>query len=276
MPNNANIKRPITLISYGRSGTSLAHNILAAHPDVDGCGETGQMLHGVWDGSQRLKGVVRPDLKLGPDVDHRERSAKAVRKAFLSFFNDPDKKEWVHKPINVPQTIREPQRANPARMKRAGEAYWDAMAFSFPKSRNITILRHPYDVITSAVAYWGFKVDHIWEQIVNMAILINHEQSDIKFALSHQRLVDEPDEEIHRLLDYVGLDPHPACFEAAGRVYVPKKGQGHQAKDSMTDHTARKFSHKEKWNDIDMSGFTTKQRDIIARMWARFGEELTF
>ena len=40
MPNEDNILRPITLVSYGRSGTSLVHNILAAHPDIEGCGET--------------------------------------------------------------------------------------------------------------------------------------------------------------------------------------------------------------------------------------------
>ncbi|WP_112320402.1 sulfotransferase [Oceanibium sediminis] len=276
MPNASNIKRPMTFISYGRSGTSLAFNILAAHPDVDGCGETAQMLHGVWDGSQRLKGVVRPDRELGPDVDHRERSGKAVRAAFLSFFDNPDKPHWVHKPINVPQTIRPQQQAKPHGMRRAGENYWDAMRYSFPDSTNMTILRHPYDVLLSAIAYWGFTVEHIWRQLVNMAILIDHEQSDITFALSHQRLVEDPDTEIRRLLDHVGLEEHPACFEAAGRVYVPRKGAGHQAKESMTDHTARAFSHKAKWDELDTSSFTRVEKDIIAKMWARFGEELTF
>lgn len=275
MPNPGNIARPITLISYGRSGTSLAFNILAAHEDVDGCGETMPLLFGTWEGAQRLKGVVRSDGEPGPETDHRARCGKAVRAAFLSFFESPAP-DWVHKPINVPWTIPNPVRNDPARFEQAAADYWQTMAFSFPQSRNLTILRHPYDVVLSARAYWKYPLDHIWRSIVNMAQIVNHADSDISFAISHQRLVTEPEVEIRRLLAHVGLSEDPACFAAAEKVYVPKKGAGRRPKAKMADHVARAFSHRERWDSIDMSGFTDADREIIAAMWARFGEELTF
>lgn len=275
MPNAQNITRPITLISYGRSGTSLVHNVIADHPDVDGCGETGALLHGVWASSQKVKGVVRNDYDLGRDVDMRLRSGKAVRAVFLSHFKDEDRSRWVHKPINVPATIApEPQTAA-WRVRKAAGTYWDAMAYSFPDSINITVLRHPYDVITSARAFWGFDVAHIWQQLVNMAVLIDHEQSDIAFAVSYERMSRRPKAEIKRLLDHVGLDERPACYRAAKQVWVPHEPEKAEAlKGRKLSLGGPRFSYKERWSEIDRKSFRRADKDILIKMWARFGETL--
>ena len=102
MPNADNIACPITLIANGRSGTSLVMHILGDHPDVDACGETQQVLTGVWHAAERMKGIIRPDQTLDQDAPHDVRCGKAVRAAFLATFPDTGAAEWFHKPIGVP------------------------------------------------------------------------------------------------------------------------------------------------------------------------------
>lgn len=275
MPNKDNIRRPVTLISNGRSGTSLTFNIFRAHPDFDVCGETAPFLFGTWYSMEKIKGVIRKDYELGANADHNLRCAKVVQSAFIAAFEDNEKTQWMHKPIGVPWTFRMLE-AQGMKFNQCIKWYWDVMDTSFPDGRNITILRHPYDVVLSAAKYWGNTHANAWKAIVRMARIINHSRSNIDFGLSHARLVEDRDTEIARLLDHLNLEHHPACFEATDRVYVAERRERPKPKEAMADHVKRGFSHKDSWSEIDMSSFTQRDRDAIVAMWARFGEELTF
>jgi len=150
------------------------------------------------------------------------------------------------------------------------------MTACFPQATNITVLRHPYDVALSAQAYWGHPIERIWRHIVRMAQVIDHPDSPIRFAVSHARMSQEPEPEIARLLDHVGLSHDPACFAAATKVYVSAKGAGAKPKAQMTDHVERAFSHRDRWSELDRSSFTDEDHEVLTRMWARFDETLTF
>ncbi|MHA3976299.1 sulfotransferase [Halovulum sp. GXIMD14794] len=274
MPSEENITRPISLISRGRSGTSLVMNILKGHPDMIAVGETAQMVFGVWHSLEKSKGIIRPDPILGGVDNHDARCGKAVRAAMLATFPDTGHKEWMQKPINMPWVMRHFPKAMgiPARCAW----YWNAFHESFPDSRNITILRHPYDVVLSSMDYWKVPQRRAWVGIVEMAQVIDHPDSNIDFAISHARLAADPDPEIARLLDHLGLERHPACFSAADKVYVPQRKQNNIPKEELPDHVARGFSRKAEWDRLDMSLFKDREREIVAKMWARFGETLEY
>lgn len=276
MPNPDNITSPVTLVSYGRSGTSLVHRVLGAHPEVDACGETQPLIFGTWEATSRVRHVIRRDTHLPGGVDFDARCAKAVRAVFLAHFDAPEKPRWAHKPINLPYTFDRRQKDNPRKMARALDSYWPIMNACFPDAANITVLRHPYDVALSAQAYWGHPIERIWRHIVRMAAVIDHADSPIRFAVSHARMSQEPEAEIARLLDHVGLSHDPACFAASDMVYVGKRGAGAKPKAKMTDHVARAFSHKDRWSELDRSSFTDADHEVLTAMWARFGETLTF
>lgn len=275
MPNVDNITSPITLVSFGRSGTSLIFNVLRAHPDVDACGETQPLIFGTWEGARRVGGVIRPDKTLPEGADHDLRCARAVRSVFLTTFPS-DAPRWCHKPINVPFTIAEGQRVPPDRFAPHVPKYWHTLASSFPDGQVITVLRHPYDVALSAWRYWNNPLPKIWRSIVCMAQLLLHDDAPVGLALRHRAFVETPEEEITRLLDHVGLSHHPACFEAAKKVYVPKMGTSERDKADMKGHTARGFSHRAAWDKLDMRTFTDEDRQILVDMWAKYGETLSF
>ena len=275
MPGAANIESPITLIANGRSGTSLVMHVLGDRADVDACGETQQLLCGTWFAAERAKGLIRPDQTLDDGAAFGDRCAAVVRAAFLAMFPDTGAPLWMHKPIGVPWVFGLPQ----MRQMPPGERlawYWNVLKTSFPASRNITVLRHPYDVVLSAEQYWGANHAGAWRSIVTMAQIIDHPASDIRFAASHARLVTEPEAEVARLLDHLGLDPDPASLDATGKVFVPQMGRNRVPKEKLPDQVGRGFSRRDDWHRIDMSAFTDAQREVLVRMWARFGEVLEF
>ncbi|MEM8869555.1 MAG: sulfotransferase [Pseudomonadota bacterium] len=274
MPNIANITAPISMIAHGRSGTSLFMNILRAHPDVVTVGETAPMLFGSFQAMERVRGTIRPDPEVGGREKHNERCGKAVRAMFLASFPDKGEPRWMQKPINAPYAMGLLKGVRQYRHKAAW--YWNALNTTFPDSTNLTILRHPYDVVLSSSEYWGVPTKRAWDGVVNMARILNHPASDVRFAVSHARLVSEPDAEVSRILSYLDLTPHPGCFKATERVYVPKRQATRIPKTKMQDHVARAFSRKTDWSRMDMSKFRNRERDILVALWARFGETLTF
>lgn len=249
-------------------------NVLKGHPDLVAVGETAQMVFGVWHSLEKSKGIIRPDPVLGGVDNHDARCAKAVRAAVLATFPDTGHKEWMQKPINMPWVMR--HFPNAMKMPARGAWYWNAFHESFPDSRNITILRHPYDVVLSSMDYWKVPQRRAWVGIVEMAQVIDHPKSNIDFAISHARLAADADPEIARLLDHLGLERHPACFSAADKVYVPQRKQNNVPKEDLPDLVARGFSRKAEWDRLDMSLFKDPEREIVAKMWARFGETLEY
>lgn len=275
MPDRQNIDAPITLVAHGRSGTSAIMQILGAHPDVEVCGETQALLSGVWHSAERLKGIVRPDQTLGEDADHAERCALAVRAAFLSMFPPTGSPRWMHKPIGIPWVFDAPgMRERPFPQRSAW--YWDALARTFPRGTVLTVLRHPYDVVLSAEAYWGTPHAQTWRGLVRMARLLTHRDAPVGFAVSFRRLAADPAAEIARLLDHLALSPDAACFAAAGTVFVPDPGSRAAAKADLPGRVADGFGRRADWHRIDRSGFTDADRDALVRLFAAWDEPLDF
>ena len=274
MPNPDNSDSPITLLSYGRSGTSLTMSIMRGHPDVLACGETGPMIFGIWQTMERVRGVIRPDPELGGKEAHDARCAKAVRAVFEATFPDEGQPHWFHKPINTSAIFR--QSMQRWSTQRQGDWYWNVLNSCFPRGRTLTILRHPYDVVLSSAEYLKADPQGAWEGIVGMAELILHDKSTVDFALSHRRLVEDPEPEITRLLTHLRLSHHPRCYKATERVYVPERNLNRVPKEDMQDHVRRGFSRRDEWHKLDTSKFTDRDRETLVKMWARFGEPLEF
>jgi len=271
MPTRGNIRRPITLLGQGRSGTSLTQRILGAHPDVDIHGETASLLWGVWYAT--APGGEEP-LRAVPRQRQRQKSGRVVRAAFLAAHpprSDPPAAEWMHKPIGYPWAAALIARNRSPEIAAAW--YWTVLAKSFPQSRNITILRHPYDVMLSQREFNGTPLATTWNAVVRLAALFQHGDADLPFAVSYRRLVETPEAEIRRLLAHLGLGYDPACLAATGQLYVPDAST-RTAPLGASDRPARGFSRQESWGEIDRAATTREDRETVAALWARFGEPL--
>ena len=275
MPNSKNILAPVTLIANGRSGTSLIQSIFGNHPAFDICGETAAQIFGTFHATDRLEGLVRADNLLEPNVDFKERSGKATRAAILETFRRPGKRYWMHKPIGVPwvwNALGQRGLEEDDRIKW----YWDVLAYSFPESMNITVLRHPYDVVLSAEHYWGITLKQAWGSIVRMAQILSHKNANIKHAVVYDLLVQEPLAETERLFSAIERPFNPASLHAFEHLWVPEMGK---QKVDLKDDNPRlqaQFARKKDWERVRAAGFSQGDHEVLTAMWEQYGAKLAF
>ena len=273
MPNPRNIDAPVTLIANGRSGTSLIQSIFSHHPAFDCCGETAAMVFGVWHSTERLKGIVRPDRNLGATPDFELRCGKAVRAVMLDTFRAGNKRFWMHKPIGVPwvwQTLGKQGMSEAERVKW----YWQVMAVSFPESQNITVLRHPYDVVISAVNYWNITPQQAWSSVVRMARILGHRDANITYAVNYSQLVKEPLAETERMFEAIGRPFNPLCLKAFESIWVPDMETRKAAYSAANPRVDDRFSRQKEWSQLAGEDFSEAERNTICSMWRRYGVEL--
>lgn len=275
MPNTNNILAPVTLLANGRSGTSLIQSIFSNHPGFDTCGETAAQIFGTFHATDRLEGLVRADFRLPKDASFKARSGKATRAALLETFRNPNTRFWMHKPIGVPwvwQALGQSELSEEDRIKW----YWDVLAYTFPESENITVLRHPYDVVLSAENYWGITLKQAWGSIVRMAQILGHANANIRHAVVYDRLVQEPLAETERMFTAIDRPFNPSCLRAFEHIWVPEMGERKQALDNSHARHKAKFTRKGDWGRVQDAGFSQEDHDILAAMWHKYGVSLSF
>ena len=274
MPNSLNINAPITLVANGRSGTSLIQSIFANHPSFDICGENSALIFGVWHSIERMEGIVRPDPELKAQPNHNLRCGKAVRAAMLETFRQPNKRFWMQKPIGIPwvwgilghRGLSDDEKAS---------WYWEVLAESFPKGTNITVLRHPYDVVLSAMNYWGITAKQAWDSVVKVARILDHPKSDITHAVVYDRLVQEPLAETELLFEAINRPFNPLSLKAFEKVWVPEMSTRQTEAKPDNPRINAQFSRQSDWGRLKDQDFSEADRDVLISMWRRYGAELS-
>lgn len=264
MPNENNILEPITLTaSVGRSGTSLLQDIFARHNQFEICGETQGLLFGVW------RGVEISPMKLlkndfGQMMCRGDQAMRVVRAAFLAAFNDLSPK-WFHKPIGLPKFLRLPvENGNYCNFPHAW--YWHVFKASFPNAKYFTVLRNPCDVVLSRQEYSGWEQKDLWKDIAVSYEMILHEQSPINKVIFFEDLIQDPENVIRDLFDYLEIEYQKQCMRAFDKIHVPTPGR-----ENMTSSDV---SRKKKWNNLDKSSTNSFQINILKNTWLYFGREL--
>lgn len=212
MPTELNINAPLTLISYGRSGTSLISNIMGMSSDIHFVGETAGLIFFTALGLEVSKDVV--DLS---HPDFKAKGPECIRQLFLRLFQS-EKARWFQKPIGIPEAF------NTLFNKTTDEKniwYWNVLKETFPDALYLTVLRNPIDVAVSSVLYWGYNVPDTMNQLARMAEIITHPLSLISYAVLYDNLVEQPQREISELCRWAHLDYSDDMLKALDVRHVP-------------------------------------------------------
>jgi hypothetical protein len=268
MPNKDNILRPITLISYGRSGTSLVHHAFNLHPKCEVAGETANLIFGTWRAAELVRGIVRPLRIGGKIIEHEERCAIAARAVLLSQFQS-SKRYWMQKPIGTPECMWL-LRKKGMDEEEFGAWYWTAITRTFPEAKFFTMLRHPYDVVLSAEKYWGWDARGVWSGLGQMAAIIQHPTNRIGYAISYDALLERPEEELRKLCEFVGLEFDAKMLGAMKSLHVPASGVRIGGRELLAARAKEGFSRKSEWIRIDREQIPSRSLDQIRSVWERF------
>ena len=210
---------PVFIIGMPRSGTTLAEQILAAHPQVHGAGERSTLTRLAW----RLgDGESRDSIARIAALDQAALDAEA--NAYLKELRTlaPDKSRIVDK---MPGNCR----------------YVWLIALLFPRAKIIHCQRDPRDIGLSIFTF-RFHGEHGYAHdladlgwtIGEQHRLMTHWKTALPAPILNLRLDDwvtDFDATLARLLDYVELPPDPACarfYEADRSVRTVSRSQVRQ------------------------------------------------
>ncbi|MBR8828003.1 MAG: sulfotransferase [Gomphosphaeria aponina SAG 52.96 = DSM 107014] len=266
------LKQPITLISHGRSGTSLLQNIFEAHPDISVAGETADLIFSTWYSIERAKGIIPGLIENGKVVAWEERVGRGVRAVFDEIFN-LNTTYWMQKPIGQPFVINYLRKEGMS-LDEWFQLYWSILNQVFPAGKFMTILRHPCDVVISAGDYWGRKQADVWGGIATMARCILHRDSKVKFAVNYTELVKEPEKNTKKMFEQLGIGYDSRVLRAFDYVYVPNQKGWKQDKKLYEGKIEKQFSREDEWEKLDFSLVKKEDIEVIEKLWARFGYNL--
>jgi tetratricopeptide (TPR) repeat protein len=196
---------PIFILGMPRAGSTLIEQILASHPQVEGTMELpdipalARRLGGAKTGSDE---AVYPECLADLDPaalralgeEYLERT-RIQRKTDRPYFIDKMPNNWAHAGL---------------------------IRLILPKAKIVDARRHPLDCCFSNFKQhyargqgFSYALDHMgryYAAYVDLMARMDDVLPDPPHLVVHERLIDDPEGEIRRLLDHLGLPFDPACL----------------------------------------------------------------
>ncbi|GHF22340.1 hypothetical protein GCM10017044_15610 [Kordiimonas sediminis] len=192
---------PVFIVGMPRSGTTLVHEILSAHPDVHGCGET-RFVDALFHSLPQMMGCR--------DQDHQSALTKITA---------AHKRHWLQEYQeygNVPATCSYFLDKMPANLFHLG-----LIASLWPQARVITCLRDDQDTLLSNFFQhystghdYSYDLKHIQQYQQLQHRLWHHWKTTLTLRMTECRyedLVNKPDGVIPELQKAIGLSEHENC-----------------------------------------------------------------
>jgi len=192
---------PIFIVGMPRSGTTLAEQILASHPQVTGLGELPHITdiaHGFSEWSEAAG--TFPAALAGLDESHWTRAAKL----YMERIDSNEGKPYISD--KMPGNFQ----------------YLGFISLLFPNARIVHCRRSALDTCVSCfttlfnVQEWSFDLSDIGAYYSLYLDLMAHWRRVLPlpfYDIQYESVVADLPGEARRLLDFCGLDWHPDCLE---------------------------------------------------------------
>jgi tetratricopeptide (TPR) repeat protein len=231
---------PIFIVGLPRAGSTLVEQILASHPLIEGTAELGDLIvlarslepderlaaQGIWHHYPHVLAELRRDEfeRLG---ERYLELTRVQRKTDRPHFTDKMPINWAH--VGFIKLI-------------------------LPNARIVDVRRHPLAGGFSAFKHhfargqeFSYDLAHIGSYYANYVRLMRHFDDVLPGAVHrviHERLVEDPEREVRRLLDYVGVPFDEAClrfYESDRPVRTPSSEQVRRPIDATATGQWRRF-----------------------------------
>ena len=230
---------PIFIVGLQRSGSTLIEQILASHSMIEGTSELDAMLHiwtdlvraaetagrSVWEEIRALQPQQLRDI--GADYLERTRPFRATDRPL---FIDKRPANWM---------------------------YVGLIRLALPNARIIDARRHPMACGFSnfkqhyaggaTFAYSLESIGHYYRQYLRLMNHFDEVQPGSILHIANESLIDEPDAEIRRLLEFAGVPFEPACVDFHQNRRTVRSASAEQVRRPINRDGVDQWRHYEPW-----------------------------
>lgn len=225
--------KPVFIAGLPRSGSTLIERILAVHPAVASIGESNDFAEA------RRQALAAANLPPFPRLAEALDKTACQRIAAAYLARQPDAERVVNK---MPGNF----------------AYLGLIAMVFPKARILYPRRdamdtclscycelfasgHPYTYDLAELGRYWKACDGLmshWREALPAGMLLD---------VDYQVLVTDPEGEIRRMLDHLGLPWDPACLDFAGAKGMVRTASASQVRQPIYRDSVGRSRHYEPW-----------------------------
>jgi len=240
---------PIFIVGMPRSGSTLVEQILASHPMVEGIGELFELGRIAEDvgGRDEAGAWVERAAALGPDMlaglgrRYLELTGR-YRRSARPFFTDKMPANWQLASL---------------------------IALILPDARIIDVRRHPVACCFSNFTTYFNRAARVptdlrgwgayYRDYVRAMDMVESWVPGLVYRLQYERLIDDPEGEVRRLIDYLGLPFDPACLRFHETVRTIDTPSAQQVRRPLNRDGLDRWRHYEPWlgpliSDLDGHG----------------------
>ncbi|HZC37322.1 MAG TPA: sulfotransferase [Sphingomicrobium sp.] len=227
---------PIFVVGLHRSGSTLIEQILASHPQVEGTTEL-PVMRSIRDRLARSSGMSAPaaiaalqpaDVRaIGEEYLHRSRP---FRQTDRPYFIDKMPGNWMNLALiraALPNARIIDARRHPL-----------ACGFSNFKQNYASGLGFSYDLEWIGAFYRDY-----WRYMRHFDAL----QPGVVCRVINERLIDDPQAEVRRMLDHLGLPFDPACLEFHKNERAVRTPSAEQVRRPLNREGVDHWRHFEPW-----------------------------
>ena len=231
---------PLFILGYPRSGTTLTEQIISGHPAVRAGDElpflqqtahiSARWIRSRFDYPACLAELCAADQRFIPGQ---------LRDCYLG---------WAEQAGLLNDNCRFFTDKMPLNEMHLGLLY-----LIFPRSPLILVRRHPLDVVCSNFEKHithgfnqAFAVDSIARHYLLVDGLVVHyrEQLDLNLIeLRYEDLIAAPEDEVRRMLDFIGLEFDPNCLDLQGNPRLARTPSYLQVSENMSDRSIGHYRH---------------------------------
>jgi tetratricopeptide (TPR) repeat protein len=197
-------RRPVFVVGFARSGTTLTEQVLASHPQIHGAGELHD-LHRIFSSLPEIVGRESGDPFDALNLLTGDTALVAARQYL-------DRLDALAPATAARVVDKMPDNVN----------YVGLIAMLFPRANIIVCRRDPRDVALSCwqsgirACPWSNDWDHIARRLADYQRVLAHwreVQPMPWLEIQYEDMVANFERNARRLIDFVGLEWHPACLE---------------------------------------------------------------
>ncbi len=236
--------RPIFIVGVGRSGTSMLQSMLNAHGEITFPPET-HFIRTYLSGQNSIDGIVEEKMLNDVNLLKLDLPLKKIieRNSDLNGLYVDLLQEYMLKREKKYVGDKDPKNIE----------YMQLLYNFFPQAIVIHIYRDPRAVIASRMKAEWSKGRPLWQHILAYKVQLNYGRSkggdlfDNYIEIKYERLVEDPERELKRLCDLLGLkyDPNMVEFyKSAGDVV-----QGEEVSWKQNCFNPVMLQNIDKWKD---------------------------